>query len=202
MLRVGVTGGLASGKSTVAALLAERGAAVVDADAIVRGLYASGGAGEAAARELFGDAVLDASGAVDRAKLAGVVFSDPRGRHALEARIHPLVGAEIERRFEEAERAGAPVAAAEASQLFEAKTDARYDRIVLVMAPEAERIRRWERRGGEVEDARRRMAAQLPPGEARARAHHVIVNDGDLAALRARVSELWERWARAGLVPS
>ena len=200
MLRVGVTGGLASGKSTVAALLAEHGAAVVDADAIVRALYAPGGAGEAAARELFGDAVLDEAGRVDRARLAGLVFADPRGRHALESRIHPLVGAEIERRFAEAEREGAPVAAAEASQLLEAKTDARYDRVVLVVAPDDERVRRWERRGGDADDARRRMAAQIAPGDARARAHDLIVNDGGLDALRARVRDLWDGWERAGLL--
>jgi len=200
VLRVGVTGGLASGKSTVAALLAERGAAVVDADAIVRELYAPGGLGESAARELFGAAVLDDDGRVDRAKLAALVFADPAGRHALESRIHPLVGAEIERRFADAERAGVPVAAAEASQLLEAKTAARYDRVVLVVAPEEERVRRWERRGGEAEDARRRIAAQIAPAEALPRVHDVIVNDGDVDALRARVRELWEGWERAGLL--
>ena len=201
MLRVGLTGGLASGKSTVARLLAELGAAVFDADAIVRDLYAAGGAGEAAARELFGDAVADADGRVDRSKIAGIVFSDPRGRHALEARIHPLVGREIERRFAEAERSGARVAAAEASQLLEAKTEARYDRVLLVVAPEPARVRRWEEKGGDPEDARRRMASQLPPEEARGRVQDVLVNDGDLEALRARVRALWEGWESAGLLP-
>jgi dephospho-CoA kinase len=200
VLRIGLTGGLGAGKSTVARLLGELGAAVFDADAIVRELYAPGGAGEAAARELFGDAVVGPDGRVDRSRLAGLVFSDPARRHALEARIHPLVGAEIERRFASAEHEGAAVAAAEASQLLEAKTDARYDRVVLVTAPEPERIRRWEAKGGDPEDARRRMAGQLPAAAARLRAHDVLVNDGDVEALRGRVRELWESWSRAGLL--
>jgi dephospho-CoA kinase len=139
---------------------------------------------------------------VDRAKVAGLVFADPGRRHALEARIHPLVGREIERRFSEAARSGARVAVAEASQLFEARTEARYDRVVLVLAPEAERVRRWESKGGDADDARRRMASQLPPDEAGRRAHDVVVNDGDLEALRARVDALWDGWERAGLFPA
>lgn len=194
MLRVGLTGGLASGKSTVAGLLARRGAAVFDADRIVRELYAPGAEGAAAARELFGEAVLDAAGNIDRARIAEVVFADPRRRHELEARIHPLVGREIERRFAEAERAGAPVAVAESSQLFEARTESRYDRVLLIMAPDAVRLRRWEEKGGDPEDARRRMAAQLSPAEAFDRADDVLVNDGSAEDLERKVDELWSQW--------
>jgi dephospho-CoA kinase len=194
MLRVGLTGGLASGKSTVARLLAARGAVVFDADAIVRDLYSRGAPGAAAARELFGDAVLDAGGEVDRGRIAAVVFAEPEKRHALESRIHPLVGSEIARRFEEAEMAGAQVAVAESSQLLEAKTESRYDRILLVVAPDAERVRRWEAKGGDSEDARRRIAAQLSPVRAFDRAHDVIVNDGALEDLDAKVGRVWEEW--------
>jgi len=194
MLRVGLTGGLASGKSTVARMLREEGAEVFDADEIVRGLYAPGGPGEAAARELFGEAVTDATGRVDRVKIAAIVFADPARRHALEARIHPLVAAERDRRFREAERRGAAVAVAEASQLLEARSEGDYDRILLVVAPEAERVRRWERKGGDPEDARRRMASQLAPSEAFDRADDVLVNDGSLEELRARVAALYRRW--------
>jgi dephospho-CoA kinase len=195
MLRVGLTGGLASGKSAVAAILRELGAAVFDADAIVRELYAEGGAGAAAARELFGDEVVGPDGRVDRARIAEIVFSDPARRHALEARIHPLVQAERARRFAEAEKAGARVAVAEASQLLESKTESDYDRVVLVVAPEAERIRRWVEKGGDEEDARLRIAAQIRPDEARRRADDVIVNDGTPEDLRRRVEELWRNWA-------
>src|SRR6266498_1131483 len=120
MLRIGLTGGLASGKSTVASYLKELGAIVFDADAIVADLYRPGGRGARAARELLGDAVLDAEGRIDRAKIAEIVFTSPRRRHDLEARIHPIVRREIERRFSDANAAGAAVAVAEASQILEA----------------------------------------------------------------------------------
>lgn len=196
MLRVGLTGGLASGKSTVARRLSVLGARVFDADAIVRELYLPGGAGAAAARKLFGDAVVGPDGEVDRARIAALVFTDPGARHALEASIHPLVGAEIDRRFREAELQGAPVAVAEASQLLEAKTESRYDRVLLVVAPEAERIRRWEQKGGDSEDARRRITAQISPVEAFDRAADVLVNDGTLEGLEKKVDELWGKWVK------
>jgi len=194
MLRVGLTGGLASGKTTVGRILAELGAVVFDADRIVRDLYEPGGAGEKAAAELFGDAVRGPGGAIDRSRIAGIVFADPARRHALEARIHPLVRAERARRFEEAERAGAAVAVAEASQLLETGSESDYDRIVLVVAPEAERLRRWEAKGGDPDDARRRIASQLAPSAAFERAHDVIANDGSLEDLRGKVRDVWRRW--------
>jgi dephospho-CoA kinase len=196
MLRIGLTGGLASGKSTVAAMLRERGAVVFDADRIVRDLYKDGGPAASAARELFGDAVLDPSGSIDRARIAAIVFSDPAKRHALEARIHPLVREERARRFAEAERTGARVAVAEASQLLEARTESDYDRILLVVAPEEARIRRWQAGGGDPEDAQRRITAQLPAEAARVRAHDVLVNDGTLEDLRRKVTELYDRWTQ------
>jgi dephospho-CoA kinase len=194
VLRIGLTGGLASGKSEVASVLRSLGAVVFDADQIVRDLYSPGAPGEQASRELFGDDVLGSDGRVDRAKIAAIVFRDPAARHALEARIHPLVQTERARRFAEAQASGARVAVAEASQLLEAKTEADYDRIVLVVAPEAERLRRWLAKGGDDEDARRRMAAQLSADAARSRADDVVVNDGSLEDLRRKVTELYERW--------
>jgi dephospho-CoA kinase len=194
MLRVGLTGGLASGKSTVARRLAELGAEVFDADRIVAELYASGGAGETAAWDLFGDEIYDEHGAVDRARLARLVFADPAKRRMLESRIHPRVGEEIVRRFADAERRGVPVAVVEASQLLEAKKEDRYDRVVLVVAPEEERIRRWSEKGGDRDDARGRIAAQISAEEARLRATDVLVNDGTLEELRDKVDEVYRRW--------
>jgi dephospho-CoA kinase len=196
MLRIGLTGGLASGKSTVASLLREKGAVVFDADAIVRDLYAPGGGGEAAARELFGDRVLGANGEVSRARIAETVFTDDAARHALESRIHPLVRREIERRFGDARRQGASVAVVEASQLLEARTESGCDRVLLVIAPKAERFRRWEAKGGDAEDARRRIASQIAPSQAFDRAHDVIVNDGSLEELRKKVEEVWRKWQK------
>ncbi len=194
MLRIGLTGGLASGKSTVARLLAARGAAVFDADAIVHSLYAPDAEGSRAARELFGESVVNAKGEVDRARIAERVFSDPAARHALEGRIHPLVGREIARKFDEAGAAGAAVAVAEASQLLEARTESRYDRVLLVIAPEADRISRWEKKGGYAEDARRRIASQIAPPFAFDRASDVIVNDGTLEELESKVDAVYRRW--------
>jgi dephospho-CoA kinase len=201
VLRIGLTGGLASGKSTVARMLAERGAAVFDADEMVRALYAPGGAGAAAARELFGERVVGSGGTVDRARIAEIVFRDPAARHALEARIHPLVRAERARLFHEAERAGTAVAVVEASQLLEANTESDYDRVLLVVAPDEDRLRRWEEKGNDAEDGRRRMSAQIAAEAARARAHDVIVNDGSLDHLRSRVDELYARWTGAAETP-
>lgn len=194
MLRVGLTGGLASGKSTVARMLADRGAAVFDADELVRELYRPGGTADHAARDLFGAEVLDASGAVDRTKVAEIVFRDPGKRHALEARIHPIVREERERRFGQAAWAGARVAVCEASLLLEAGTENEYDRVLLVTAPEEERVRRWVARGATEEDARRRIAAQMPVEEAARRADEVIVNAGSPEDLRRQVEEVWGSW--------
>jgi dephospho-CoA kinase len=201
MLRIGLTGGLASGKSTVARMLAELGAFVFDADEIVRSLYAPGGAGSAAARELFGERVASADGTVDRAKIAEIVFRDPAARHALESRIHPLVRAERARLFDQARRAGAGVAVAEASQLLETNTESDYDRVLLVVAPEVERLRRWESKGGDAEDGRRRMQFQIGAEAARARSDDVIVNDGSLEDLRAKVAALYARWIEGAKTP-
>jgi dephospho-CoA kinase len=194
VLRVGLTGGLASGKSTVAEMLEELGAAVLDADEIVRALYREGGAGAEAARTLFGDAVTGTDGRVDRVRIAALIFSDPAARHALEASIHPLVRSESERFFAEAERRGVPVAVVEASQLLEARTEADYDRVLLVMAPEEERVRRWGEKGGDPEDARRRISAQIREEAARERVHDVIWNGGSREDLRRKVAELYRRW--------
>ena len=194
MLRVGLTGGLASGKSTIAEILHELGAAVLDADEVVRGLYREGAGGSEAARELFGPTVLGPDGRVDRVRIAALVFTNPEARHALEARIHPLVREERERFFAEAERRGADVAVVEASQLLEAGTESEYDRVLLVIAPEEERVRRWGEKGGDPEDARRRISAQLRSEAARERADDVIWNAGSREELRRKVTELYRGW--------
>jgi dephospho-CoA kinase len=201
MLRVGLTGGLASGKSTVASHLKRLGALVFDADAIVADLYRPGGRGARAAQDLFGKDVFDAQGRIDRARIAAIVFASPRRRHELEARIHPIVRREIERRFADASAAGAPVAVAEASQILEARTESQYDRLLLVVAPETERLRRWEASGGDSEDARRRIAAQIRPEAAAVRATDVLVNDGTMEDLRKKVEALYRGWLEPAETP-
>jgi dephospho-CoA kinase len=144
--------------------------------------------------ELFGSGALDPAGAVDRTRVAALVFADGERRRALEKRIHPLVRRQIERRFAEAEGRGARVAVAEASQLLEARTESQSDRVVLVVAPEAERLRRWAEDGGSVEDARRRIASQISAEAAAPRAHDVLVNDGTIEELMKKVDALYDSW--------
>jgi dephospho-CoA kinase len=191
-----LTGGLASGKSTVAGILRELGAAVFDADEIVADLYSPGGEGALAVRELFGENALAPSGGVDRRAVAEVVFSDPRRRRELEGKIHPLVRREVQRRFAAAEESGAAVAVAEASQLLEAQTESQYDRVLLVIAPKQARVRRWISKGGAPADAERRISSQISPDEASRRAADVLVNDGTLEELRAKVEALYRQWSR------
>jgi dephospho-CoA kinase len=196
VLRVGLTGGLASGKSTVASYLKELGAMVFDADEIVRDLYRPEGKGLEVARELFGEQILDARGHIDRMRIAEIVFANPHRRHELEQRVHPLVRQEIRRRFAEAEAAGAPVGVVEASQLLEAEGEAESDRVLVIVAPEEERVRRWGAAGGDPGDARRRIAAQISPEAAARRATDVLVNDGTLEDLRRKTEALYASWIK------
>lgn len=187
-LRVGLTGGLASGKSTVARMLAGRGATVIDADRLVAELYEPGEPGARAAAELFGEEVLDGRGAVDREGLAAVVFADPEARRRLERAVHPLV----RERFAEIARETEGVVVLEATLLVEAGYAPDFDRVVTVEAEPEARLRRAVARGMDEAEARRRLAAQ-GDGEARRTAADVVIrNDGDLAELERRVDRFWD----------
>lgn len=185
-LRVGLTGGLAGGKSTVARLLAERGATVVDADRLVAELYEPGEPGAELVAELFGDRLLDRRGAVDRPALASIVFSDPEARRRLEAAVHPLV----RRRFADLARATGGVVVLEATLLVEAGYGPDFDLVVTVEADEEVRLRRAVERGMDEAEAAARLAAQGSGEARRAAADRTIRNDGDLADLERRVDEL------------
>jgi dephospho-CoA kinase len=185
-LRLGLTGGLASGKSTVARLLAERGATVVDADRLVADLYRPGEPGAQAAAELFGPQVLDAAGAVDHGRLAEVVFTEPEARRRLERAVHPLV----RERFAEIARGTEGVVALEATLLVEAGYAPDFDRVVTVEADPAVRLARAVARGMPETEARRRLAAQGEGEARRAAADTTIRNDGDLAGLERQVDAL------------
>jgi dephospho-CoA kinase len=185
-LTVGLTGGLASGKSTVADRLRDAGFRVVDADAIVADLYRPGEAGTRAAVELFGPGVLDAAEGVDRAALAARIFADPAARRRLEERIHPLVG----ERFAAIAAATSGVAVLEATLLVEAGFAPRFDVVVTVEADPATRLRRAVARGLPESAARARLAAQGGKTARLTAAHHVLRNDGTPADLRRQVDEL------------
>jgi dephospho-CoA kinase len=209
--RVGLTGGLASGKSTVAGWLRDAGFQVIDADRLVAELYRPGGAGTAAARRLFGDGVLTPEGGVDHAALAARVFSDPAGRRDLEQAIHPLV----RHRFEElaaaataeqrpgpagqpdpatplaTAQAALPILVLEATLLVEAGYGPGFDLIVTLEGDPEARLRRAVTRGGLDEAAARaRLAAQGDGARRRQGADRVIDNDGTLADLRRQVDAL------------
>lgn len=184
-LRVGLTGGLASGKSTVAGWLRDAGFLVVDADRLVAELHQPGGAGAAAVRDLFGPEYLNEQGGVDHAKVGARIFSDPAARRALEKAIHPLV----RRRF--LELAGqAEIAILEATLLVEAGHAEDFDLIVTVECDGETRLRRAVARGLSEEAARARLLAQGDGEERRRAAHRRIDNCSDLAHLRRQVDDL------------
>jgi dephospho-CoA kinase len=191
VLLVALTGGLGSGKSTVARLLAEHGAAVLDADAIARAVVEPGRPALGALVERFGAEILQADGSLDRAALAAAAFADDDSRRALEAITHPVIVAEMNQRI--AEQPQEAVVVLEI-QLLAETWDQRirdYDAVVAVEAPEALRLERAVARGMSRDDAERRLAAQATDTERRAIATHVIANDGDVASLEQAVDRLW-----------
>jgi dephospho-CoA kinase len=199
MLRVfGLTGGIGSGKSTVAALLRERGVPVVDADELAREALAPESPGLQAVIEGFGPDVLLPDGSLDRKRLGALVFSDPEARKKLNGITHPIVRRLSQERFAALEAQGVELAGYDVPLLFEVGLDQALRPVVVVAASEATQLERILARGGLSRDeAKARIAAQLPLAEKRARADHVLENDGSLAQLSAQVDALVER-LRAG----
>jgi len=193
-VRIAVTGGIGSGKSSVSARLASHGAVVVDADALAREVVEPGTPGLAAVVTEFGTGILRDDGTLDRAALAGIVFTDPARRSALEAIVHPLVGARSAELL-----AAAPddaVVVYDVPLLAESLAGTGslahdFDTIVTVAAPVETRVRRLVDRGLSEPDARARIAAQATDDARAAIADHVLDNSGDLAALDAAVDRLW-----------
>jgi dephospho-CoA kinase len=183
---VGLTGGLASGKSTVAGWLRGTGFQVVDADRLVAELYAPGQPGARAVADLFGPDCLDEEGRVDHARVAARIFADPRARRRLEAAVHPLV----RQRFAEVAARAAGVVVLEATLLVESGHAADFDLVVTVEAPEETRLRRALARGLPETEARARLAAQGDASARRAAADRVLDNGGDLDHLRRQVDAL------------
>jgi dephospho-CoA kinase len=189
VLRIGLTGGIGSGKSTVARLLAERGAVIIDADRIAREVLEPGTPGLAAVVAAFGGGVLTADGALDRPALAAIVFSDPEARARLDGIVHPLVRA---RSVELT--AAAPsdaVLVNDVPLLVETGQAGSYDLVVVVVTDPGTRIARLVQRGLTAEDARARIAAQATDDQRRAVADVVLDNSGPLEALTAQVDRFW-----------
>jgi dephospho-CoA kinase len=196
VLRIGLTGGIGSGKSTVSELLAARGAVIVDADRIAREVVEPGTPGLAAVVEAFGERVLAADGSLDRPALAAVVFSDPAARGRLDAIVHPLV-----RRRSAELVAAAPAGAVVVNDvplLVETGQAASFDVVLVVEADPEIRVARLVQRGLTEDDARARIASQASDEQRRAVADVVLDNSGTPEELAEQVDRFWaERVARA-----
>ncbi len=176
---VGLTGSVAAGKSTVAEAWFRAGVPVVRADDLAAKAIAPGSRGLDRVVETFGEAVLDQSGAVDRAALRDRVFRDPEARRALEAIVHPRVRVARDEWLAEQKAAGSPLAVVEIPLLFETGAQDDFDEVVVVDADEGTRVERMVRdRGLDRDEARRISASQMAPAEKRAGADHVLENDG------------------------
>ncbi|MEE4491665.1 dephospho-CoA kinase [Streptomyces sp. BE230] len=195
MLKVGLTGGIGAGKSEVSRMLAGYGAVLIDADRIAREVVEPGTPGLAAVVEAFGTGILTSEGTLDRPKLGSIVFADSERLAALNAIVHPLVGA----RSAELERAAGPdsVVVHDVPLLTENGLAPLYDLVVVVdAAPETQLDRLVKLRGMTEQEARARMAAQATREQRRAVADLIIDNNGPIEALEPQVRAVWAELTR------
>ena len=197
-MRIALTGGIGSGKSTVSRMLAEKGAVVVDADAIAREIVEPGQPALEEIRVAFGPEVIDVDGRLRRARLAEIVFDDPDALARLNAITHPRIAARSAELLESAPSDA--VVVYDMPLLVEQGPQALvgWDAIVVVDAPDEARLERLIARGVDRDDAQRRMAAQVPRDVRLAAADHVIDNSGDLVGLERSVNALWASLASTG----
>lgn len=189
---VGLTGGIGTGKSTVSAMLRELGATVIDADEATRAVQAPGSPGLRRLVEEFGQGILTPEGALDRAAMADIAFRDPEARRRLNGIVHPLVRQWMAERQQEAAERGDRVVVLDIPLLFETRGAGAFETVILVYAPDevaAERL--VAQRGLSEDQARARIAAQMPIDEKRKLATHVIDNTGSRADLRRQINHLW-----------
>ena len=199
---IGLTGGIGSGKSTVAALLVAHGAILVDTDAIAHAMTASGGPAMAALRLRFGDDVANADGALDRARMRSLVFADPDAKRALEAILHPMIGVEAQRQATAAETTGDGVVVLDVPLLTESSHwRARCQRILVIDCSAEVQVQRVIARSDWNADQVQRVIDQQASRERRrAIADAVIFNDTlSRDTLAAEVAALWSAW---GLPPA
>lgn len=193
---VALTGNVAAGKSSVAALFSAWGATLIDADVLVRQLQQPGEPVFNAILTRFGPGVVEPSGSLDRQALRRQILADPDARHDLEAIVHPAVAERRRALTALARQRGDPLVVADIPLLFEADDPSEYDAVVLVDAPEAVRRERLiALRGLAPEEADHLLAAQLPSALKRRAADFVIDNDGDRATLEQRASRVWQELA-------
>jgi dephospho-CoA kinase len=198
MLRVGLTGGIACGKSAVAAILREHGIPVIEADKLSHQLIAAGGAACAEVLHEFGAGVAGADGAIDRSKLGAIVFADAARLGRLNQILHPRVLQVQNAQLAECERQGAAVAVVEAALLYEAEYDRYLDRMVVCWCRSEQQIERLLARGLSREQAEKRIAAQMPLEEKVRRADDLIDCSGTLDETRRQTETLIAQWKTAG----
>lgn len=191
MILVGLTGGIGSGKSTVSALLRERGAVIVDADRIARDLQAPGSPVLERMAERFGRQIIRDDGSLDRAAVAAIVFNDADALADLNGIVHPAMQSEIQAQID-AQRASDRVVVLDFPLLAENPRDGLAATIVVDIDPEVAVERLVGQRGMDEADARARLSSQMPRDDRLAVATHVIDNNGDLDGLAAQVAELWD----------
>lgn len=197
MLKIGLTGGIGSGKTRVADILAEHGAAIIDTDLIAHRLTAPGGRAIGPLREAFGEAMIDASGALDRARMRELVFNNPEAKTQLETLLHPMIGQSV---TEEAERAQGAYQVFVVPLLVEnGRWRDRVDRICVVDCDEPTQIRRVQARSGlDIDLIHRIMSAQAKRADRLAVADDIIVNDGETSPdeLTARTIAMHIQWQK------
>jgi dephospho-CoA kinase len=191
MIVIGITGGIGSGKSAVADMLAARGAAVIDADRVGHETYRRGTESYLRVVSAFGPEFVGGDGEIDRAKLGRLVFEQPEARRRLQSIVWPAMRRIMKDRLDELRSGGAPVAALEAAVLIEADWLPLVDEVWLVSASEAAVRQRLVAKGLTAEDAEARIKAQLSDDERRRHADVVIDNSGTLEELEREVDRLW-----------
>ena len=192
MLKIAITGGAGSGKSTVARMFQELGAEVLDADAAARDAVAVGAPAWAELRRFYGEEFFNPDGTLNRSRLAQLVFGNPDERRRLDALIHPLVAQKLQAQFADLERRGVELVMVEVPLLFETGREAAFDRVIVVAAPEALQIRRLRGRDrrGEAE-IRGILSAQWPVADKVARADYVVDNAGSRRNTARQVKNIW-----------
>jgi dephospho-CoA kinase len=190
---VALTGGIATGKSHVLERFRQLGAACLDADELAHGVTGAGTEASQAIAERFGREMLDPSGAVDRRKLGPVVFADGAARRDLEAIVHPAVYRAIAAGLRAFELTGSTIAVVDIPLLYETAGERRFDRVVVTLCSPATQLARLLARGLSEEEARQRLAAQIPAQEKAGRADYVVRTDGTFADTDAQVMAIWRQ---------
>jgi dephospho-CoA kinase len=197
---IGLTGGIGSGKSTVAGFLARLGAAVIDLDKVGHEVIRPGSQAFRRVVREFGEDILSAAGDIDRARLGNIVFRDPRALARLNRIVHPAIDKEVEKRIGEYRRRGAKAVVLEAAAILEAGRAAQADEIWVAVAPEATVLKRLsERSGYSEEESRARLRSQLSAKERVKHANVVIATDCSLEELEARVRQEWDNLMARGV---